>query len=303
MTANLFGHLIKLPVEYFERRHMGDIVSRFGSIGQVQAILTHGMISVFVDGVLALLTLVAMLAYNKTLTAIVVVSLATFFAFRLAVYKTFRNLSEEEIIAAANESSHLMESVRASQTIKIFQKENDRKAAWQNKFIHKLNKQVQLSKWGIGFNTVSTVIFGLENVLVLFFAAHFVLDGALSLGMLYAFISYKGHFTGAANNLIARAIEFRMIELHLTRLADIALTSQEDSIGASEDGLSHIVDGKIEVRNISYRYSAYEPWVFKDVNFVINPGETVAITGPSGCGKTTLIKCLMGLIEPTEGQI
>ncbi|WP_045860059.1 peptidase domain-containing ABC transporter [Teredinibacter purpureus] len=303
MTANLFRHLIRLPVDYYSKRHMGDIVSRFGSIGQVQNILTHGVVSVLVDGILAVLTLTAMIVYSSFLSFIVVIFLLCYLGFRLAVYRPFRNLSEAEIVAAASESSHLMESIRAAQTIKIFQRENDRKNEWQNKFVNRLNKQIELSRWGISFGAVSGLLFGLEHILVLYFAAQQVIDSVLTLGMLYAFMSYKDHFVRSMNALIERVIEFKMIGLHLTRLADITLTECEEDTSSSEERSLQEINGRIEVKGLSYRYAEFEPWVFKDVSFSIEAGETVAITGPSGCGKSTLIKCLMGLVKPTEGEI
>jgi len=170
------------------------------------------------------------------------------------------------------------------------------------------------------------LLFGAENILVIYFAATAVMGNIISLGMLYAFMSYKGRFISSMDSLIAQWIEFKMLGLYLNRLADIAFTEPEDidshtTSALSDAAASKNIDdsakninsqkmmddkkivGKIEVKNLSYRYGENEAYVFKNLNFVIHPGETVAITGASGCGKTTLLKCLMGLITPTEGEI
>lgn len=307
MSANLFRHLIRLPLEYFSKRHMGDIVSRFSSLGNVRSLLTNGMVIAIVDGFMAILTLIAMFIYNVRLAFIVMGVVVIYGVLRWAMYRPFRLLNEEAIVAGAKESSHFMESMRAIQTLKIFQRENDRQYQWQNKLADVMNKNILIARWGIGHTAINGLLFGIENILIIYFAATAVMGNIISLGMLYAFMSYKTRFISSMDSLIIQWIEFKMLDLHFNRLADIAFTEIEkndvpidcDSATLQEENII----GKIEVRNLSYRYSELENNVFKNLNFVIQAGETVAITGPSGCGKTTLMKCLMGLIEPSEGEI
>lgn len=316
MSANLFRHLIRLPMEYFSKRHMGDIVSRFGSLNNIRSLLTTGIITAVVDGVMALITLAAMFFYDVRLSLIVIAVVVLYGLLRWAMYRPFRLLTEESIIAGAKESSHFMESMRAIQTIKLFQRENDRQYQWQNRLADVMNKNISIARWEIGYGVLNGLLFGIENILVIYFAATAVMGNIISLGMLYAFMSYKGRFIGSMDSLIAQWIEFKMLGLHLNRLADIAFTEPENIdvhlANESEEGqtfsdgtavTNNKIIGKIEVKNLSYRYGEGEHYVFKNLNFIIHPGETVAITGPSGCGKTTLLKCLMGLIQPTEGEV
>jgi ATP-binding cassette, subfamily B, bacterial CvaB/MchF/RaxB len=309
MSANLFRHLIRLPIDYFSKRHMGDIVSRFGSIGAIRKALTSTLVTAVVDGVMAVLTLLAMFLYDIKLTLIVLLVVALYALLRWATYKPFRRLSEESIIASAKENSHFMESVRAIQTIKIFQRENDRQQQWQHKLANSMNKGIEISKWNIGYSTLNGLLFGIENLVVIYFAATAVMGNVISLGMLYAFMAYKGRFISSMDSLITQWMEFKMLNLHFNRLADVVLTEPEKIDDQEQFSVSellqqqHTLIGKIEVKNLGYRYSEQEPWIFRNLNFVIHPLETVAITGSSGCGKTTLMKCLMGLIEPTQGQI
>src|SRR5690606_26156816 len=163
----------------------------------------------------------------------------------------------------------------------------------------------------IGYNTLNGFLFGVENIVVIYFAATAVMGNLISIGMFYAFMSYKGRFISSMDSLIAQWIEFKLLALHFNRLADIAFTESENIDEHLTGSLSGIggdsgyseIQGRIEVKNLSYRFSDLEPYIFKNINFTIEAGETVAITGPSGCGKTTLLKCLMGLIKPTEGEI
>ncbi len=330
MSANLFRHLIRLPMDYFATRHMGDVVSRFGSLGSIREMITGGMVAAVVDGVMASLTLVAMFIYNWQLTLIVLGAVLIYALLRWVMYRPFKLLNEEVIVAGAKEDSHFMESIRAIQTVKLFQKEGERQQQWQNHLADVMNKDIRIARWEIGYSSINSILFGVENILVVFVAATAVMNEMMSVGMLFAFMAYKTRFSGSINGLIDQWIAFKMLNIHLDRLADIVHTKTEnidEHIIPDSDGVTPVaigtgsrvpnssndnnsnnmssskINGKIEVRNLSYRYAEHEPFVLDDVSFTIEAGETVAITGPSGCGKTTLIKCMMGLIQPTSGEI
>lgn len=309
MAANLFRHLIRLPLDYFIKRHIGDIQSRFGSLEQVRQLLTTGIVTALVDGVMAVLMIGAMLYYNVQLTLVVLATAAVYFLLRWVLFKPVRVLSEELVILGARESTHFLESIRAVQTVKLFQKENERLAQWMNRLSATLAKDLKLAGWFVHYDAIEAVLFGVENLLVIYFAVAAVNAGSMSLGMLYAFVAYKLAFMAAMNGLVQTWVDVRMLAVHLERLKDIVLTPVEkrfiDTARAdlADPGGRHSLEGNVEVRNLGFRYSEHEPFVFRRLNFSISAGEAVAITGPSGCGKTTLLKCLLGLLTPVEGQI
>jgi len=119
--------------------------------------------------------------------------------------------------------------------------------------------------------------------------------------MLFAFIAYKQQFIDKATRLVEKGIELRMIDLHLQRLADITQADPGPDFDRGTRRASPV--GRLEVRNLSFRYGPDEPLLFEGASFVIEPGDYVAITGPSGGGKTTLLKVLLGLLEPTSGDV
>lgn len=304
MAANLFRHLIRLPMSYFSTRHMGDVVSRFGSLQNVRELLTTSLVAAVVDGIMAIITLTVMFFYSVKLTLLVLIVVLLYAALRFALYHPLRLLTEEQIIAQAKHDTHFMESVRAIQTIKLFQRENDRQSQWQNRLADTINQGIRITRWNIGYDTINRLLFGFENLLVIYFAATAVMGNIFSVGMLYAFLSYKNRFVGSMDTLIATWIELKMLGLHLDRLSDIVFseTEEQDELLQTQSPTQPLA-GKIEVRNLSFQYGETEGPSFQNLNFIIEPGETVAITGPSGCGKTTLLKCLMGLLQPTEGEI
>ena len=301
LGANLFHHLVRLPIAYFEKRHMGDVVSRFGSLQQVKQLLTTGVIEAIIDGLMAIITLAMIFFYSPMLSAVVLVAVITYAIIRMAMYKPFRNISEQEIMARAEENSNFMETVRGIQTIKLFGSEVKREGQWQNRYASAINHNIRLGNFKIGYDAINRALFGVENIIVVYLAAHLVIAGGFSTGMLFAFMSYKRQFMDKTANLIEKLIEFKMLGLHFDRIADIALTDKEELQPDQYRKLN--IEGKIEVKNLSFAYSDATPNVIEKLNLTINAGESVAITGPSGCGKSTLLKLMLGLNKPSNGEI
>ncbi|MBS0287636.1 MAG: peptidase domain-containing ABC transporter [Proteobacteria bacterium] len=301
MATNLFRHLIRLPLTYFEKRHIGDITSRFGSLGQIEKLLTTGIIQAIVDGIMGVATLVMLFIYSPILASIVIISLVVYGIMRFVWYHPLRTLTEEAIVAGAKESTNFIETIRATQSIKIFGKENQRQVLWQNRYADKLNAGIRMGKLKIGFTSLNSLLSGVENIVVVYFAAKLVLAGGFTVGMLYAFMSYKQQFSSKVVALIENFIELKMLGLYLERLGDIALEKIEVQEGSIIEPPP--LKGAIRLENIKYRYNETDPYVINDLNLTIQAGESVAIVGPSGCGKTTLMKIMMGLFAPESGKV
>ena len=302
MGARLFSHLIRLPISYFEKRHMGDILSRFTSIEPIRNILAEGLILGLIDGIMAVATLSMMFLYSKMLTAIVLVAFSLYLLLRLALYRMLKERSLNTIYTKAKENSTFIETVRGIQSIKIFNREDERETQWLNRYSDVLSAAIRLGRARITFKTLNDLLFGFENLLVVYLAARLALQNVLTIGMIFAFMAYKMQFVAKSVELVERGIDLRLLDLHLERLADIALSPLERG---QERPLSYVqpVTGKIELRNVTFRYAATEPAVFENVNLTVDAGESVTIVGPSGCGKTTLVKIMLGLLEPTSGEV
>lgn len=300
-TANLFSHLLRLPMSFFEKRHLGDITSRFGSLTSIRGTLTNGAISAALDGVMAFATLALMIVYSAKLTLVAVGALLLYAAIRFIAYRPFRAASEERIVLAAKENSFFLESIRAALPLKLYGRVAERIARWENLMVDVQNRDVATQKMSLWFASANTLISGGEGMLLLYLGGIAVLDRSMSLGMLLAFLAYKSQFGDRATKLIDLAIEVKMLGLHAERLADIALEPPEAEAPIETD--TSRLAPRIEVRKLSFRYADGEPWVLRDFDLVIEAGESVAIVGASGCGKTTLLKLLLGLNEPSEGEI
>ncbi len=300
--GNVFAHLMRLPVAWFERRHTGDIWSRFGAVQQIQKTLTTSFIEALLDGLLVVLTLVMMVIYSVKLTLVALGAVALYALLRWAFFRPLRDATEEALVHEAKQSSHFLESLRGVQAIKLFNRQADRQARFMNQVVDAMNADLATRKLDLGFSVSHRLLFGLERVAVIWLGALLVLDQHLSVGMLFAFLAYKEQFAQRFSGLIDKAVELRMLRLQGERLADIVLTEPErepEPVAArAREPLA-----RIELQGVRFRYSDTEPEVLRGVNLTIEPGESLAIVGPSGGGKTTLLKLMVGIHAPTAGEI
>jgi len=302
MVGNVFRHLIRLPVSYFEKRHVGDIISRMGSSVPIQEALTQSIVAVLIDGVMAILMLVILYLYSPLLGTIILISVVLLALSTLLIYPHLRRTQEESIYAKAMENTHVIESIRASTTVKLFGREAQREAAWRNLYTDFINTNVEYGKFTIWQKFAETLLTGLQIVIVVWAAAVMMMDGSnFTLGMLVAFLAYRQYFTDSVTQLLQKGIEFRLLSLHLDRLSDIIFSEEEH---LKETGSEPIdFNGKIELENISFRYSDTDRWIFENYSLTIDAGHMTTLTGLSGGGKTTLMKLILGLYEPTKGRI
>ncbi|MFQ3206571.1 MAG: ATP-binding cassette subfamily B protein RaxB [Glaciecola sp.] len=311
MATRVFTHLLSLPIDYFQKRHLGDIVSRFSSLQNIRHIVTSGIISGLIDGLMALLMLVVLFFYSSTLASIVCLVVIFYALLRWLFFRPMKRQNMEVIQSQASENTHFMQSVRAIKTIKLNNKSTQRGSQWLNLLSNAMNKQIKLSRWQINFSVLNKILFGLENIMIIYLAAKLVTVNLFSIGMLYAFISYKAKFITAADSLINHWLEFKMLRVHLDRLADIVFskseifTSLEDAINNNVEHLTANVQSAFHVsaRDLSFQYHSTQDYVFKHINLNIPRGKCVVICGHSGCGKSSLLLCLMGLSPSAEGKV
>lgn len=302
MEANLLRHLLRLPADFFEKRHVGDVVTRFGSLAPVQSLITSGVIGAALDGIMAIGTFAFLLFYAPQLTLVVVGFLVVSFVIRIITFPYIRRLNEEQIQTSADLETYFLETIRSVRSVKLFGREEQRHGRWQNLYADNMNVGIRLARFGIWAGVGGKLMSGTQNLLILYLGASAVIAGEMTLGMLFAFQSYRSSFAGSVMGLIDTFMSWKMVGLHLERLADIVHTEAEESQEKVAQ-LPRSLSGRIEVQNLRFRYGDNEPWVLDGTNLEISPGDRVAIVGRSGGGKSTLMKLMLGLYRPHDGQV
>lgn len=301
MKGRIFHHLVRLPFDWFQKRQVGDIQSRFWAVRSIQDFVARGALTGILDGVLGSLVLILMFLYSPLLLAVVVGSILLYAVLRLVTFQMMKRFAADAIFTDAREQTRFLETLRAVQTIKAAGSENIRETQYRNAAAASINSQIRSGNINIGYLASEQAIDGLTHVLVIFLGARAVMAGDLTLGMLTAFLAYKSQFVSRFTNMVEQIFAWRLLDLQLERISDIVLTPKDSRVdfGGYEGG----IDGRVECRNVSFRYAFGEPLVLANLGLRIEPGECVAIVGPSGCGKSTLAKLLAGLYAPSGGEV
>jgi ATP-binding cassette subfamily B protein RaxB len=303
--TSLFRHLIALPLTFFERRNTGSIASRFISIDKIQQTLSTASISPVIDGVMALILVVMMSIYEPFLALLAIGTSVVYGAARTLANHLYRRANEEAVVYAAYENSHFLESLRGIASIKALAIGDYRQAVWNNHLVDRVGAELRVGKIDMIFTVLSTLLFGLDRVVIIFFGVQAVIGGVLSVGMLVAFLAYKDAFSQRVGKFLDTAVKLNTLTVHGERIADVALAEpEEDQTIVSV--LAPMVTGpaaSITARGVTFRYSENEPRIISEFDLDVHAGESIAIAGSSGAGKTTLLKILAGLLRPTSGSV
>lgn len=299
---SVFAHLVRLPMQYFERRHLGDVVSRFGAVDEIQGKLTASFFAALIDGLMAAVTLAMMFIYSPPLAWLAVGAMVVYALIRALWFRPLRLATEQEIVHHASQQSHFLETVRGIRAVKLFQRQDERRAGWLNLVVEQVNAGVRTQRLLIAFQTTNGLLFGLVGIAVLWLGARLAMDGVMTVGVLMAFKAYKDQFDNRVAGLVEKYFELRMLRLQGERLADIVLTEPESARALPGGGETAPVP-PIRLSGVRFRYAETDPWIVDGIDLTIPPGQSVAFVGPSGCGKTTLINLILGIFPPAEGDV
>lgn len=300
--TTLFDHLTSLPLSFFEKRHLGDIQSRFSSLDTIRSTFTNSIVTGIIDSIMTIGLLVMLTLYGGWLVWVVIGFTACYAIMRLATYRFYRRVSEEQVIKGARSSSHFMESLYGIATVKALNLKERRSKHWLNINIDACNAGIKQTRFDMMYGGINTFISSIDQVVILWLGALMVIDNNMTLGMFMAFNAYRGQFSQRASSLIDLVMQLRMLSLHNERLSEIVFSEPEKEM-PSRRVFEENCGIKLDVKNISYQYDPFSQPVFSNLNITVEPGESVALVGPSGVGKTTLLKVMSGLLSPTSGDV
>lgn len=298
----LFNHMIHLPLTYFEKRQVGDVQSRFGSLDALQKAFTDNIVQLVIDAIMVTGLFLMMACYGGWLAAVVIAFTLLYVALRALSYAPYRQATEEHILKEARANSHFMESLYGMGTLKSLGLADQRTQSWLDRCIETINAHLRIARMDLLFSGTNGLIMTLEQITVLYLGATAVLDHTMTLGMFVAFNAYRGQFADRIAAVINAVLQLRMMRLHSERIADIA-SEPPEATAPKHHWLAQAERVDLRLERLSFQYDKASPMILDDISLDVVSGESIAIVGPSGQGKTTLIKIMSGLMPPTRGEV
>lgn len=299
-TVNVLAHLMQLPATFIYRRHLGDLMSKLESLKPLRTAMTDHCVTAAVQAIVLLSTLAIMLLYSPLLTAISVGGIAASLAVMAILLPATRRLDEKTLIRRAGEHTSLVETLRAYDTVQSLGLAVARRLHWQQHFVAATGNEARKARLQIVRMTATGIVNSVEQLLFLAAGIGGVAAQELTLGALFAFMSFRGRLAGAAAALLDIVQHFALLGVHTGRLADIVLA---EPVATSPCGAATTsIRGAIRAEALTFAYDGND-CLIDELDCDIPAGSHVAIVGPSGCGKTTLLRLLAGQLEPARGQV
>jgi subfamily B ATP-binding cassette protein HlyB/CyaB len=302
LGTRLFRHLFALPLRYFEVRRVGDTIARVRELENIRQFLTGAPLTSALDVVFMFVFIAVMFFYSTTLTFVALAALPFFAGLSAIVTPILRHRLDERFNRGADAQSYLVEAVSGVQTVKSFALEPEAQKKWEGLFSNYIKASFKTYKLSGIAGAIGQFINRASYLLILWFGAHLVMDGKLTVGQLIAFQMLSGRVSDPVLRLVQNWQDFQQVGLSVARLGDIFNTRPEPAVNANKARLPAI-EGHVRLEGVRFRYRVDGPEVLRNINLSINPGTTLGIVGRSGSGKSTLAKLLQRLYIPEAGRI
>ena len=301
LIAGYARHLLRLPMRFFETRRVGEILSRVNDAAKVREAVSGTALTALVDGVLVLLLLAVLWAYDWPLalvaTAFIPLLLLSVMAYHPATLRRSRAAMED----AALLSAHLVEDVSGVETVKAFGAERARAEEGEGRLVRLVQSIYGLQKINLGMSSLALAVTALAGLVILWYGGHRVMTGPLTIGQLMFFNSLLAYLLGPLERLASVNLKLQDALVAVDRLYQI-LDLEPEPTGRADKASFEAVRQAIEVREVTFRYGCRAN-VLDKLSLSIPAGKTVAVVGESGSGKSTLLKLMLGFYAPTEGRV
>ncbi|MGJ5138458.1 type I secretion system permease/ATPase [Bradyrhizobium oligotrophicum] len=302
LGARLFRHLVALPIAYFEARRAGDSVARVHELENIRNFITSSALTLVIDLAFTFVFLGVMFYYSPFLSWIVVGSFPFYIALSAGVTPIFKKRLDLKFDRGAENQAFLVETVTAIQTLKAMAIEPQMQRRWEEQLAGYVGASFDVLSLGNWASQSVQFISKIVTALTLYFGAHLVIAGDLSVGELIAFNMLAGRVAQPVLRLAQLWQDFHQARLSVARLGDILNTTPEPAFNPSRAALPP-VRGEVVFDHVSFRYRVDGPLALHDVSLKVPVGQVVGIVGPSGSGKSTLTKLIQRLYVPEAGRI
>jgi subfamily B ATP-binding cassette protein HlyB/CyaB len=301
LGARLFRHLVQLPLAYFQARRVGDSVARVRELESIRSFLTGNALTLVLDVVFSGVFISAMLFYSVWLTLIVVLSLPLYVLLSLSVVPVLRGRLNEKFARNAENQALLVETINGIQTVKASALEPILARRWDNQLAAYVSAGFRTQSLANLANEGVNLIGKVVNAATLWYGAHLVMNGELTVGMFVAFNMFAQRVAQPIVRMAQMWTDFQQTGISMARLGDVLNTRTE--VPASTGAQLPALSGRIVLDNVTFRYRPEAVPVLNDVHIAIEPGEVIGIVGRSGSGKSTLTKLVQRLYVPERGRV
>ncbi|MDR1627704.1 MAG: NHLP family bacteriocin export ABC transporter peptidase/permease/ATPase subunit [Oscillospiraceae bacterium] len=303
-SAEFMWHVLRLPLDFFSQRYIGDIVSRQESTGQIALTLIKKISPIFIDIVSLFLYLIVMIKFSWQLTLIGIT--ATLINMFIAQYTSKKMLEFQR--AAVPNSGKLMSvtysGIEMIETIKSTGAESGYFERWAGYYARQNNAAVNITKFSQYVGTIPNFVQSIADITLLMCGIYLIMQGHFTIGTLTAFQGYLGRFFGPVCTLMEIYKSFVSMRCDMERVEDVLeYPTDVKAISSTEEKSDEKLQGNLQLKNITFGYSKLAEPLLKDFSLNLTPGAWVALVGGSGSGKSTIAKLIMGLYKPWHGEI
>jgi subfamily B ATP-binding cassette protein HlyB/CyaB len=302
LGAELFRHLLRLPLAYFEARRVGDTVARVRELETVRQFLTGSTVTLVIDLFFTVVFIAVLFFYSPLLTVIVLATIPVYVFLSVAVTPIFRARLNEKFNRGADNQSFLVESINGIQTVKAMAVEPAMQRRWEEQLAGYVRASFRASNLGNIAGQTAQFVNKLTTVLILWVGAYAVMEGSLSIGQLIAFNMLAGRVSGPLLRVVQLWQEFQQAGISVARLGDLLNTKAEPSYNPNRTVLPAL-NGRIGFENVTFRYRVDGPEILRRLSLTIEAGQVIGVVGRSGSGKSTIAKLIQRLYVPEAGRV